>query len=163
MFYKFLLLSAVMVSYTCSASNIGAETLNALDDDVERICSLKFTPRKSCIPDIKHFRLVDESYKIFKKSVFLIMSLDLPTVTALTIDDTKRLDVRRIKSSSNEFGVPEQYWPLAEVEGNVYDYLNVSDGTVHRLGLVKGVGSKNVGYQSQGVWESLKKWLESLE
>ncbi|MBX9697151.1 MAG: hypothetical protein K2X53_03605 [Alphaproteobacteria bacterium] len=163
MFYKFLLLSVVMVSCSCSASNVETENFNTFDDEVERICALKFVPRKSCIPDAKNLQSVDDNYKTFKNSVVLIMSLDLTTVTALTIDETKRLDVRRVKSSSNEFGVPEQYWPLAEVEGNVYDYLNVSDGRVHRLGLIKGMGAKIVGYQSQGVWDSLKKWLESLD
>jgi hypothetical protein len=163
MFYKFLLLSAVMVSYSCSASNVETENFNTFDDEVERICALKFVPRKSCIPDKKHLQLVNDNYRSFKTSVVRILFLDLLTVTALTIDDTKRLDVRKVRSSSKEFGVPEQYWPLAEVEGNVYDFLDVGDGKVHRFGLIKGIGSKIAGYQNQGVWESLKEWLESLE
>lgn len=163
MFSKFLLLSAVMVSYSCSASNGEMQNFKDFDDEVERICSLNFSSRKSCIPDQTLLPLVDENYKSFKNSVVRILFLDLLTVTALTVDQTKRLDVLKIKSLSKDFKIPEQYWPLAEVEGNVYDYLNVTDGKVHRFGLIKGIGSKISGYQNQGVWDSLKEWLESLK
>lgn len=163
MFYKFLLSSAVMLSCSCSASRMETQNFKDFDDEIARICSDKFSQRTSCIPDKRQLTIVCDDYKSFKNSVVKILFLDLPTVTALTIDETKRLDVRKVKTSSKEFGVLEQYMPLAEVEGNVYDYIDITDGRVHRLGLIKGIGSKLFGHQSQGVWGSLKEWLESLE
>lgn len=145
-------------AYELSASKVSTDDLL---NDIVSICKENDVGQKKG-------RAIKPSQKVYGDAVvpyadaLAYLSIrKVPAVRMLTFNLRAKENAFTIQQESCRFNVSASFLPIAVVEGDTYDFLNLKAGSVERKALITGMGDEENAAQDYDSWDSLKDWLES--